>query len=72
MMEHWNISTAFIHALSRRRCGCARQAGTKSKAKRNWVYLLKKAPYETKQAAHAWQQHLKKFHGGYWFPVTDP
>ena len=30
------------------------------KGKENWVYLLVKALYGTKQAAHAWQQHLKK------------
>ena len=30
------------------------------KHKENYVYLLQKALYGTKQAAHAWQQHLKQ------------
>src|SRR6185312_13221136 len=33
--------------------------GHEVKGKENWVCLLVKALYGTKQAAHAWQQHLK-------------
>ena len=35
-------------------------SGHEVKDKESWVYLLVKALYGTKQAAHAWQQHLKK------------
>ena len=33
--------------------------GHEVKGKESWVCLLLKALYGTKQAAHAWQQHLK-------------
>ena len=35
-------------------------SGHEVEGKESWVYLLVKALYGTKQAAHAWQQHLKK------------
>ena len=40
MMEHWDVSTAFIHAPLKRRYGCARQVDTKSKAKRTGCICL--------------------------------
>ena len=35
-------------------------SGHEVKDKEDYVYLLQKALYGTKQAAHAWQQHLKQ------------
>ena len=35
-------------------------SGHEVEGKESWVNLLVKALYGTKQAAHAWQQHLKK------------
>ena len=58
-MDHWDVSTAFIHAPLKERVYMKQATGHEVKGKESWVYLLKKALYGTKQAAHAWQQHLK-------------
>ena len=58
-MEHWDVSTAFIHAPLKEKVFMKQATGHEEKGKEEWVYLLVKALYGTKQAAHAWQQHLK-------------
>jgi hypothetical protein len=58
-MTHWDVSTAFIHAPLKERVFVKQATGHEVKGKENWVCLLQKALYGTKQAAHAWQQHLK-------------
>jgi hypothetical protein len=57
-MTHWDVSTAFIHAPLKERVYVKQATGHEVKGKENWVCLLLKALYGTKQAAHAWQQHL--------------
>ena len=59
-MDHWDVSTAFIHAPLKEQVWMRQASGHEVKGKESWVYLLIKALYGTKQAAHAWQQHLKK------------
>ncbi len=59
-MEHWDVSTAFIHAPLKERVWMKQATGHEVKGKESWVCLLVKALYGTKQAAHAWQQHLRK------------
>jgi hypothetical protein len=58
-MEHWDVSTAFIHAPLKERVYMKQATGHEVKGKETWVCLLVKALYGTKQAARAWQQHLK-------------
>ena len=58
-MEHWDVSTAFIHAPLKEQVWMKQASGHEVKGKESWVYLLVKALYGTKQAANAWQQHLK-------------
>ena len=73
-MEHWDVSTAFIHAHLKERVYMKQASGHEVKGKENYVYLLKKALYGTKQAAHAWQQHLRKLmeEEGYVALTLDP
>ena len=59
-MAHWDVSTAFVHAPLKERVYMKQASGHEVKGRETWVYLLVKALYGTKQAAHAWQQHLKK------------
>ena len=59
-MEHWDVSTAFIHAPLKEQVWMKQATGHEVEGKESWVYLLVKALYGTKQAAHAWQQHLLK------------
>jgi hypothetical protein len=59
-MEHWDVSTAFIHAPLKEKVWMKQATGHEVKVKETWVCLLIKALYGTKQAAHAWQQHLRK------------
>ena len=58
-MEHWDVSTAFIHAPLKERVYMKQATGHEVKGKESWVCLLVMALYGTKQASHAWQQHLK-------------
>src|SRR6185437_9907869 len=58
-MEHWDVSTAFIHAPLQEQVWMRQASGHEVPGKEHHVYLLVKALYGTKQAAHAWQQHLK-------------
>ena len=60
LMDHWDVSTAFIHATLKEKVWMKQATGHEVKGKEDWVYLLVKALYGTKQAANAWQQHLKK------------
>ena len=60
LMEHWDVSTAFIHAHLKEKVYMKQASGHEVKDKEDYVYLLQKALYGTKQAAHAWQQHLKQ------------
>ena len=55
-MEHWDVSTAFIHAPLKEQVWMRQASGHEVKGKESWVCLLLKALYGTKQAAHAWQQ----------------
>ena len=59
MMNHWDVSTAFIHAPLKERVYMKQATGHEVMGKEIWVCLLLKALYGTKQAARAWQQHLK-------------
>jgi len=58
-MGHWDVSTAFVHAPLAERVYMRQASGHEVKGKETWVYQLVKALYGTKQAARAWQQHLK-------------
>ena len=57
-MEHWDVSTAFIHAPLKEQVWMKQATGHEVKGKEHYVCLLLKALYGTKQAAHAWQKHL--------------
>jgi hypothetical protein len=57
-MEHWDVSTAFIHAPLKEQVFMKQATGHEVKGKEGHVCLLLKALYGTKQAAHAWQKHL--------------
>lgn len=59
-MLHWDVSTAFIHAPLEERVYMKQASGHEVPGKETWVYLLVKALYGTKQAARAWQLHLRK------------
>lgn len=59
-MFHWDVSTAFVHAPLKERVYMKQASGHEVKGKETWVYQLVKALYGTKQAARAWQQHLKQ------------
>jgi len=59
-MLHWDVSTAFVHAPLEERVYMKQAAGHEMKGKEDHVYLLVKALYGTKQAARAWQLHLRK------------
>ena len=61
-MLHWDVSTAFIHAPLQERVYMRQASGHEVKGKENWVCLLVKALYGTKQAARAWQLHLGESH----------
>ena len=63
IMEHWDVSTAFIHAPLKEKVYMRQATGHEVKGKEDWVCQLVKALYGTKQAAHAWQQHLRKLLG---------
>ena len=65
-LEHWDVSTAFIHAPLKEQVWMKQASGHEEKGKETWVCLLLKALYGTKQAAHAWQQHLKAIMGRGW------
>ena len=56
-MEHWDIKQAFINAPLTEVIYVHPVLGFE---KEGFVYKLRKALYGTKQAAHAWQQFLKK------------
>jgi len=73
-MEHWDVSTAFIHAPLKEEVWMKQATGHEEKGKEDWVCLLIKALYGTRQAAHAWQQHLKKLFGVVNFKpiIVDP
>src|SRR6185437_14086312 len=73
-MEHWDVSTAFIHAPLQEQVWMRQASGHEVPGKEHHVYLLVKALYGTKQAAHAWQQHLKSLMHKIGFePITvDP
>lgn len=58
-MLHWDVSTAFIHAPLQEKVYMRQASGHIVKGKETWVYLLVKALYGTKQAARAWQLHLR-------------
>jgi hypothetical protein len=58
-MDHWDVSTAFIHAPLLEKVWMKQATGHEVKGKETWVCLLVKALYGTKQAANAWQKHLK-------------
>jgi hypothetical protein len=58
-LEHWDVSTAFIHAPLKEQVYMKQASGHEVKGKESWVCLLKKALYGTKQAARAWQLHLR-------------
>lgn len=58
-MEHWDVSTAFIHAPLEEEVWMKQATGHEVHGKENHVYLLIKALYGTRQAAHAWQKHLR-------------
>ena len=58
-LEHWDVSTAFVHAPLKEQVWMKQATGHEVKGKESWVCLLVKALYGTKQAAFAWQQHLK-------------
>lgn len=53
------MSTAFIHAPLKEKVYMRQASGHEVKGKENHVYLLVKALYGTKQAARAWQLHLR-------------
>ena len=53
------LTTAFVHAPLKERVFMKQASGHEVQGKEDWVYHLVKALYGTKQAAHAWQQHLK-------------
>ena len=59
-MLHWDVSTAFVHAPLEERVYMRQASGHEVPGKEQWVYLLVKALYGTKQAARAWQLHLRK------------
>ena len=59
-MLHWDVSTAFVHAPLEERVYMRQASGHECKGKEDHVYLLVKALYGTKQAARAWQLHLRK------------
>ena len=73
-MEHWDVSTSFVHAPPKEKVYMKQASGHEVKGKEDWVYLLVKALYGTKQAAHAWQQHLKKLleEAGFTSLILDP
>ena len=73
-MEHWVVSTAFVHAPLKERVYMKQPSGHEEKGKEKYVCLLVKALYGTEQAAHAWQLHLRKFLGeeGFMPLVLDP
>ena len=56
---HWDVTTAFVHAPLKEQVFMKQASGHEVQGKETWVYRLIKALYGTKQAAHAWQQHLK-------------
>ena len=58
--EHWDVSTAFIHAPLKEQVWMKQASGHEEKGRESWVCLLLKALYGTKQAANAWKQHLKE------------
>ena len=58
-MDHWDVSTAFIHAPLKEQVWMRQASGHEEKGKEGHVCLLLKALYGTKQAAHAWQAHLR-------------
>jgi hypothetical protein len=58
-MVHWDVSTAFIHAPLEEKVYMKQATGHEVAGKESYVYLLVRALYGTKQAAHAWQKHLR-------------
>ena len=73
-MEHWDVFTAFVHAPLKEKVYMKQPSGHEEKGKENFVCLLLKALYGTKQAAHAWQLHLRKLlaEEGFMPLVLDP
>ena len=57
-MEHWDVSTAFIHAPEGK--GVDETSHWTRSEGQGVVGVFVKALYGTKQAANAWQQHLRK------------
>ena len=57
----WNIGMfpPLLFTSLKERVWMKQATGHEVKGKENWVCLLVKALYGTKQAAHAWQQHLR-------------
>ena len=51
-MEHWDVSTAFIHVPLKEQVYMKQATGHEVKGKESWVCLLVMALYGTKQAAH--------------------
>ena len=68
-MEHWDVSTAFIHAPLKEQVWMRQASGHEVKGKKSWVCLLLKALYGT-----AWQQHLKQLmlKEGFTSLILDP
>ena len=56
--EHWDVKNAFVNAPLKEEIFCHQVAGFEREGKQGKILRLKKALYGTKQAAHAWQQHL--------------
>ena len=73
-MEHWDVSTAFVHAPLKEKVYMRQASGHEVKGKEDYVYLLVKALYGTKQAARAWQLHLRKLlvEAGFTSLTLDP
>jgi hypothetical protein len=57
-MEHWDIKSAFVNAPINEDIYVYQVPGFERPNTEGKVLKLKKALYGTKQAAHAWQQHL--------------
>ena len=73
-MVHWDVSTAFIHAPLEEKVYMKQASGHEVKGKESYVYLLVRALYGTKQAANAWQKHLRGLlsHVGFLSLAVDP
>ena len=73
-LEHWDVSTAFVHAPLKEQVYMKQASGHEERGKEDWVYLLLKALYGCKQSANAWQQHLKNLlkHVGMESLASDP